>query len=86
MTYGELLDRALGILEYSDRQGRETFAKEMGIGVEELYWKVTQHKKMSMMDMICLMEIMGAEDLFDVTYFPSKKMRRKVEEKLFKLE
>ena len=29
MTYGELLDRALGILEYSDRQGREKFAKEM---------------------------------------------------------
>ena len=29
MTYGELLDRALGILEYSDRQGREAFAKEM---------------------------------------------------------
>ena len=62
----------------------EQLAKEMGIGVEELYWKVTQHKKMSMMDMICLIEIMGAKDLFDVTYFPSKKMRRKVEEKLFK--
>ena len=29
MTYGELLDRALGILEYSDRQGREKFSKEM---------------------------------------------------------
>ena len=71
---------------YRNNHTWETFAKEMGIGVEELYWKVTQHKKMSMMDMICLMEIMGAEDLFDVTYFPSKKMRRKVEEKLFKLE
>ena len=62
----------------------EQFAKEVGVSVEELYWKVTQHKKMSMMDMICLMEIMGAKDLFDVTYFPSKKMRRKIEEKLFK--
>ena len=64
----------------------EQFAKEVGISVEELYWKVTQHKKMSMMDMICLMEIMGAKDLFYVTYFPTKKMRRKVEEKLFKIE
>ena len=68
---------------YRNNYTWETFAKEMGIAVEELYWKVTQHKKMSMMDMICLMEIMGAEDLFDVTYFPTKKMRREVEEKLF---
>lgn len=29
MTYGELLDGALGVLEYSDRQGRETFARGM---------------------------------------------------------
>lgn len=29
MTYGELFDEALGILEYGDRQGREKFALPM---------------------------------------------------------
>ena len=47
MTYGELLDRALGILEYSDRENREDFAKEMIDLVLAELWDINNRLRLS---------------------------------------
>ncbi|MBR6772338.1 MAG: hypothetical protein IKM29_02980 [Clostridia bacterium] len=75
MTYGELLDRALGILEYGDRQGRETFAKEMTDLVLAELWDINNRLR-SAKGLEPLEEIPCVNSFDDVIPYEAEIVRR----------
>ena len=75
LTYGELLDRALGILEYSDRQGRETFAKEMTDLVLAELWDINNRLRLAK-GLPALEEIPCVNDFSDEIPYENELARR----------
>lgn len=62
----------------------ECVSDEIGISVELIYWKLSLRKKWTMMDLICLLELMGKIDLFNVISFHSHKLRADIRQMIFK--
>ena len=75
MTYGELLDGALGILEYGDRQNREGFAKGMIDLVLSELWDLNNRIRW-MKDLEPLEEIPRCYDFKETIPYEEELVRR----------
>lgn len=56
---------------------------ELGISRTDFYWKMQKHFAWTMLDLICLVELMGTKELYRVFEFPSRSMKEKVRQSIF---
>lgn len=75
MTYGELLDGALGILEFSDRDGREKFAVGMIDLVLSELWELNNRLRTEK-GKEALGELPRCEDLGETVPYEDELVRR----------
>lgn len=56
---------------------------ELGISRADFYWKLQKHFSWTMLDLICLVELMGTKELYRVFEFPSRSLKEKVRQSIF---
>lgn len=77
-----------GFTAWKNRSGLSwgEIAMELGIGRSELMRKQSGKWRWTMMDLICLIELMGAKELFGILFFPSIKLREEIKRRIFENE
>lgn len=76
------------LLDWMDKNQKtwQDVANQLGISIQELKWKTSRYEKLTLMDMVCLIEMIGAVELYKIVQFPSKTIRLKVKRELFEDE
>ena len=68
---------------YSPGYTQQYVARRLGVSAEEFKRKLREHEKFNEYQISCLVELMKAKAAFQVLYFPTLEMRRRIYKEVF---
>lgn len=68
---------------YSHGYTQPYVARRLGVSAEEFKRKLREHEKFNEYQISCLVELMKAKAAFQVLYFPTLEMRRRIYKEVF---